>query len=340
VKPSVGLLAAACALAPSAANAFSPYLVVPDPRVAEASPAYRFANMTDGEALAELDRRGILYTRVDPVPGVRAPVRITGRLHGVWVHSSLPPEQRVRSYFEILDARLALALDDFCALLERHDIDEVVHFTMYRPNVAPPDHGARDDVLASAGKPAGGRPRPMQALGKGTVEARRSKFGMSGGLKQKTDDHPQKPAPGTVRAPRKNHGVKKSVAPAAVAEHPTTRSTTARRDPVGTGLHATTWAAPGTRHPAGLAIDVASFHKKDGRWVTVHHDFHGHLGAKTCGEGVVEPENPDARELHGLVCEALERGIFTYVLTPNYNAAHADHFHMEIKPGVRWFLYN
>ena len=24
----------------------------------------------------------------------------------------------------------------------------------------------------------------------------------------------------------------------------------------------------------------------------------------------------------------------------DYDAAHADHFHMEIKPGVRWFLYH
>jgi hypothetical protein len=337
VKPLAGLVAAACALAPSAANAFSPYLVVPDPRVAEASPAYRFANMTDAEALAELDRRGILYTRVEAMLGVRAPVRLTGRLHGVWVHSSLPPEQRVRSYFEILDARLALSLDDFCALLERHGIDEVVHFTMYRPNVAPPDHGPRDDTLASASKPAGARPRQAQALGKATLDAQRAKRVGPSAVKQRADDTPRKPEPGFVHAPRKGHGAKRSPAPSAM---PLVRPTTARRDAAATGLHATTWAAPGTRHPAGLAVDVASFHKKDGRWITVHHNFHGHIGAKTCGDGVAEPDNPDARELHGLVCEALERGVFTYVLTPNYNAAHADHFHMEIKPGVRWFLYN
>jgi hypothetical protein len=40
------------------------------------------------------------------------------------------------------------------------------------------------------------------------------------------------------------------------------------------------------------------------------------------------------------VCEASDLGVFTYVLTPNYDAAHVDHFHMEIKPGVRWFLYH
>ena len=119
-----GLLAALPAVfAPSMAEAFSPYLVVPDPAVAEASPAYHYANMTNDEALAELDRRKILYTKLDSVPGVRAPIRLTGLLHGVYFHSSLPPDQRVTSPFEILDARLALALDYFAAVLERHDID-------------------------------------------------------------------------------------------------------------------------------------------------------------------------------------------------------------------------
>ena len=133
----LGVLALAFAIGrPSVARAFSPFLAIPDPEVAEATPAYRYANMTDAEAIAELDRRKILYTKLDAAPGVRAPVRLTGRLHGVYIHSSLPPEERVKSLFEILDARLLLALDDFAAVLERHDIDEVMHFTMYRPNVA------------------------------------------------------------------------------------------------------------------------------------------------------------------------------------------------------------
>src|SRR5690606_25689885 len=114
------------------------------------SPAYRYANMTNEEAFAELDRRKILYVREKPTFGVRAPIRLTGRLHGVHVHSSLPPEQRPTTPFEILDARLALAVDDFCAILERHDVDELVHYTMYRPNVPPP--GASAGNGAAAGK--------------------------------------------------------------------------------------------------------------------------------------------------------------------------------------------
>jgi hypothetical protein len=200
---------------------------------------------------------------------VRAPIRLTGRLHGVYLHSSLPAEKRMASPFELLDARLGLALDDFCALLERHDIDEVVHFTMYRPNVAKPEPGVARRPAKKSSKP---------------------------------------PPPQATTSPK-----------ASMRQHGT---------------------PPGTRHPAGLAIDVALLHRKDGRWLSVQHDFHGHIGAKTCGEGAPSPENPDARELRALVCESSDLGLFTYVLTPDYNAAHADHLHMEIKPGVRWFLYH
>jgi hypothetical protein len=85
---------------------------------------------------------------------------------------------------------------------------------------------------------------------------------------------------------------------------------------------------------------VGLLRKRDGRWLSVAGHFHGKIGDKTCGPGVSLPEAEDARELRAIVCESSDLGIFTYVLTPNYNAAHADHYHMEIKPGVRWFLYH
>jgi hypothetical protein len=377
-KPLVGLLAAACALAaPSAAEAFSPFLVVPEAAVAEASPAYRYANMTDSEAISELDRRSILYSKLNVVPGVRAPIRITGRLHGVYVHSSLPPDQRVTSIFEILDARLALALDDFCALLERHDIDEVVHFTMYRPNVAAPDHGPPDEAPQVASKTLGARPRPLAQVAvshppapgsraaptaglglKGTIDPKaRAHAQADATKKQKGDDGASKPAPGVVTGPATKTPAAKApatlVAPAKAAPGTAKPSglpakaplvlvgkRVAKRDPAAAGLHQTTWAPPGTRHPAGLAIDVGLLHKRDGRWLSVARDFQGKIGARTCGEGAPAPENPIAIEMRALVCESAAQGVFTYVLTPDYNAAHADHFHMEIKPGVKWFLYH
>ena len=360
-KPLIALaIAALTAFRPAPARAFSPYLVVPDPAVAEASPAYRYANMTDAEAFEELDRRKILYTKLDATPGVRAPIRLTGRLHGVYIHSSLPPEERVKTPFEILDARLALTLDDFAAILERHDIDEVVHYTMYRPNVGAPNnggHGVEEDPQASAASvrqrssnarlPAGKAARPPSLGAKGTIEGNKRAEPVPLSLKQK----PGLPAPKPVlmvtakKPPQKPLAAPaaKAAVPAAKATAPLAKrplSTVAHRSPQASGLHQTSWAPPGTRHPAGLAIDVGLLHKKDGRWLSVARQFQGHIGDKTCGDGAYVPEAPDAKELRALVCEASDLGVFTYVLTPDYNAAHVDHFHMEIKPGVRWFLYH
>jgi hypothetical protein len=146
-----------------------------------------------------------------------------------------------------------------------------------------------------------------------------------------------------AKKPAANAGAPGKIKPTGPAKPARPPSTIARRDmpaPPGSALHSTTPAPPGTRHPAGLAIDVGLLHKRDGRWLNVARQFKGKIGAKTCGDGAFAADDADARELRALVCEPAERGIFTYVLTPNYNAAHADHYHMEIKPGVRWFLYH
>jgi hypothetical protein len=433
-----GALALGLGLLPGGrAEAASPFLVVPEQAEAESSPAYRFANMTNDEAFAELDRRQIPYTRVDVAPGVRAPIRLAGRLHGVYIHSSVPLEERATTMFEILDARLALALDDFAAVLERHDIDEVVHYTMYRPNVAREDHGPRD--VAQQPRPPSARPGRRAAVstagqartraGKGAPKAAdktptkaadpapekapakaavtppapdkapakaaiappapektparaaapapaktpaaqlpaavapdKSALGMKkpsegsapSGKKQKS---PAQPAPKprevvAAEAPAAKVSAPAEVKPAQPAPKSVVKPALAEKVAKAPAAPApapappprprprTTWAPPGTRHPAGLAIDVGLLHKRDGTWLSVESHFHGHIGAQTCGEGVAPPQDPRARELRELVCESQAGGIFTYVLTPNYNAAHADHYHMEIKPGVHWFLFH
>ena len=320
-------VAATVGPAPAPAEAASPFLVTPDPAVAIQTPAYRYANMTDAEAYAELDRRQILHTRLGLVAGVRAPVRLTGRLHGVWFHSSLSPEDRVKSPFEILDARLALALDDFASILARHDIDEVVHFTMYRPNAGAPD-GVHDHDEQAA---------PLVAKRNHHVRtlAARSKRGAkpAGATTGKRD---AKPTAGARGKAGKGLGDK-------AAKRETPIKSGAKQKPSSgpkTPVKKPTWAPPGTRHPAGLAIDVGGLRKRDGRWLSVGSHFQGKIGEKTCGAGARLPESPEARELRSIVCEAADLGVFTYVLTPNYNAAHVDHYHMEIKPGVQWFLYH
>jgi hypothetical protein len=215
-------------------------LVIPPRDVAEQTLAFRYANLGDPEVMKELDRRGIPWVpATPPLPGVRTPIRLSGPLHGVTIHSTLPEAERKSSAFEILDARLALALDDFCALLARHDVVEIVHYTMYRPpGELPPDW------------------------------------------------HKQ------------------------------------------------------IRHPAGLAIDVGAVRKADGRWLAVGPHWPSDIGAKTCGEGAREHWSRPGREIVSIACEAADLRMFHFILTPHFDAAHADHLHLEIKPDTRWFLVN
>ena len=93
-----------------------------------------------------------------------------------------------------------------------------------------------------------------------------------------------------------------------------------------------------SRHPAGLAIDVAVFRKTDGSTLSVRQHFHGQIGAKTCRPGDGSTGTEETRELHAILCEAAAENVFTYILSPNFNRAHYDHFHMEVKSGVRWTL--
>jgi hypothetical protein len=215
-------------------------LVIPSRDVAEQALAFHYANLDDAEVLAELDRRGIRWQPASPpLPGVRTPIRLSGPLHGVTIRSTLPERERRTSVFEILDGRLALALDDFCALLARHDVVELVHYTMYRP-------------------------------------------------------------PGELPA-----DLNKQI-----------------------------------RHPAGLAIDVGALRKADGRWLAVGPHWPSDIGAKTCGEGAREHWSRPGREIVSIACEAADLRMFHFILTPHFDAAHADHLHLEIKPDTRWFLVN
>ncbi len=219
----------------------NPYLEVPGDAVAVGSPAYTYANWTDEAALAELERRQVSFAQeTEPVPGVRTPIRLQGPLRGVTIHGSIPEPQRAVTPYEILDARLALALDDLCVLLAEHGVVELVHLTMYRP---------------------------------------------AAGWKR-------------VSTP------------------------------------------PSFRHPGGLAIDVAALRQNDGAWLNVAQHWLGAVGKKTCCTAASAVRPSPGGELRNIVCEAARRRIFHYMLTPDFDAAHRDHLHLEIKPGVRWFLTN
>jgi hypothetical protein len=98
------------------------------------TPAVRYGALSPEACKAELKQRAISY-QDETAKGVLVPVRLTGPLHGVTFRTELPEAQRATTPWEIADCRLVLALDDFAAILEKHDIVEVIHYSIYR--VAP-----------------------------------------------------------------------------------------------------------------------------------------------------------------------------------------------------------
>lgn len=89
----------------------------------------------------------------------------------------------------------------------------------------------------------------------------------------------------------------------------------------------------GRRHGGALAIDAALFKTSEGRVLSVEKDFlPRRIGARPC------PPPPSASELRKIACEAHDARLFNVLLTPNYNRAHRNHFHLEVTAGVRWTL--
>ncbi len=96
----------------------------------------------------------------------------------------------------------------------------------------------------------------------------------------------------------------------------------------------------GRRHQGALAVDVRELRKDNGEVLNVLDHFHGQLGGAQCVPAARPPipDCPEARELHELVCAAAEAHVFNSILTPNYNPAHKNHFHLELTPDVDWFM--
>ena len=108
------------------------------------------------------------------------------------------------------------------------------------------------------------------------------------------------------------------------------------------------WRPPGRRwptgkeairHPGALAIDIMRFGRKvDGKrvWVDVEKDFHGQIGAATCGPHAASPADESAKELRAIACAAADARLFTSILTPNYDRAHFNHFHFDLTIDAKW----
>jgi hypothetical protein len=90
----------------------------------------------------------------------------------------------------------------------------------------------------------------------------------------------------------------------------------------------------GTNHPSkhsyGLAIDVHTFSGPDLGTLRVDRDYEPGLGDEV--DCVGSPLTQAGAVLKILQCQLVRSGLFYLVLSPDYDDAHHDHFHLEAKP--------
>lgn len=95
-----------------------------------------------------------------------------------------------------------------------------------------------------------------------------------------------------------------------------------------------------SQHRYGLAVDLVSFELAGGLLLSVETDWRGALGTPPCGpESQLSEATESAKTLRNIVCDVAKNGIFHHILTPNFNTAHRNHLHLDVKRGVaRWVV--
>lgn len=83
-----------------------------------------------------------------------------------------------------------------------------------------------------------------------------------------------------------------------------------------------------SQHARARAIDIAGLTTADGAFLSVEEDWvRDPDDVPTCE---ADPEGEENALLHELMCELYRDGVWNIVLTPNYNEAHRDHFHVDL----------
>ena len=95
-RSRVGLALVAVSIATSGVALAKPSPRFTAPSDASAQPAVRYAALTQDACEAELTARKITFTR-EVAKGVRAPVRVTGAIHGVVFRTDLDDQKRATS---------------------------------------------------------------------------------------------------------------------------------------------------------------------------------------------------------------------------------------------------
>jgi hypothetical protein len=83
-----------------------------------------------------------------------------------------------------------------------------------------------------------------------------------------------------------------------------------------------------SEHAFARAIDLGGFTLEGGQYLTVLDDWE---------DGVDPPVTFEGQWLKDLTDKRYEMGIFNIILTPEYNAAHDDHFHVDLTPGSDFY---
>lgn len=85
-----------------------------------------------------------------------------------------------------------------------------------------------------------------------------------------------------------------------------------------------------SKHSFGLAIDVHSFTGPDVGTLRIDRDFEQGLGDDM--DCVGHPLTQGGAILEILKCQLVRSGLFDLVLSPDFDDAHHDHFHLQVKP--------
>jgi hypothetical protein len=92
-----------------------------------------------------------------------------------------------------------------------------------------------------------------------------------------------------------------------------------------------------SQHSFGLAIDMTRLKLGDGSELDIDKDFEGTLGEPVCGADARPPSelSDNASKLRNLICDVARSQLFHHILTPNHDAAHHNHFHLDIARGAK-----
>ena len=87
-----------------------------------------------------------------------------------------------------------------------------------------------------------------------------------------------------------------------------------------------------SKHSYGLAIDIHTFTASDPDLGTLRVDRDYEQGLGDDVDCVGRPLTQGGAVLKVLQCQLVRSGLFYLVLAPDYDDAHHDHFHLEVKP--------